>query len=167
MSPADLRAGYLELIRQLGELRLIPFVFGGYAEDALLWGRTMRDHSDVDVMVQRSELDDRRRQFAKIGFEQFDTYYELVPGKPQVLNGERDGIHLEVSVLETDGERDYFFVDAPDGKRYRFYMESAAFDYPAFFDRRCKRADGVAAGAVPHSRESEDHAGVRGVPCAR
>lgn len=129
MAGADLRGGYIELIRQLGELSPIPFAFGGYAEDALLWGRTMRDHSDVDVMVRRGDLEEWMRQFATLGFDHFDTYYELIPGKPQVLNGELTGVHLEVSILETDGERDYFVVEAGD-RRFRMYMESATFSYP-------------------------------------
>ena len=86
MAAADLRAGYLELIRKLGAVRPTIFVFGGYAEDALIYGRTMRDHSDIDVMIRRRELEMRLPQFAALGFDHFDTYYELIPGKPQVLN---------------------------------------------------------------------------------
>jgi hypothetical protein len=132
MTQAELNQRYLDLIRRLGGLEPTVFVFGGFAEDALVWGKITRSHSDVDVMVRRGDLQDRLRQFAELGYENFDALYELVPGRPQVLNGAVDGAHLEVSVLEDDrGDRLFLFVDAPDGKRYRFYMEPDTFVWPA------------------------------------
>jgi predicted nucleotidyltransferase len=124
----DLRAAYLDLIGELWALSPKVYVFGGYAEDALLWGKTMRDHSDIDVLVRRVQLDERMRQFAALGFERFDVYYEPRPGMPQVLNGEKGGLHLEVSIVDRDGERDYFYLEAGD-RRYRMYLEPLTFDY--------------------------------------
>ena len=49
-------AGYLALIDRLTTVRPPVFVFGGYAEDALLVGRTTRPHDDVDVLVGRVDL---------------------------------------------------------------------------------------------------------------
>lgn len=132
MTQAELNQRYLDLIRRLGRLEPPVFVFGGFAEDALVWGKITRSHSDLDVMIRRGELEGRLRQFAGLGYENFDTFYELVPGRPQVLNGAVDGAHLEVSMLEDDrGERLFFLVDAPDGRRYRFYMEPGTFSWPA------------------------------------
>lgn len=126
----DTGAVYIDLIRQLGQLRPAVYVFGGFAEDALLEGRILRSHSDIDVLVRRSELEHRMRQFTELGFEHFDLFYQLEAGRPQVLNGERVGAHLEVCIFEEDGPELYFLVDAPDGRRYRIYVEPDAFKQP-------------------------------------
>jgi hypothetical protein len=39
-------------------------VFGGFAQDALIAGTSMREHGDVDVIVWRDELQDRFVEFA-------------------------------------------------------------------------------------------------------
>lgn len=48
---------YSELIERLSALDPPVFVFGGFAEDAVLHGKVTRRHGDVDVLVVRDQLD--------------------------------------------------------------------------------------------------------------
>ena len=50
---------YLPLLRDPDDVRATRDVFGGFAEDALLHGTSVRTHQDVDVLVGREPT--RRR----------------------------------------------------------------------------------------------------------
>ena len=93
-------AGYLALIDRLTTVRPPVFVFGGYAEDALLAGRTTRPHGDVDVLVGRVDLAEHLERFAEWGFPSFEIYFEVVPGSPLVYHAASDGIELELGVYD-------------------------------------------------------------------
>jgi hypothetical protein len=77
-----MKQSYLELIGAMSELDPPLFVFGGVAEDALLDRRLSRPHADVDVMVARDELDQRKRQCDALGFRDFEVNYEAIRGRP-------------------------------------------------------------------------------------
>jgi len=124
---------YLELIARIGNWEPPPFIFGGFAEDALLHGVISRPHNDVDVLVFREQLNLYIPQAKNLGFEDFDINYEPIPGKPLVLNAEHGGLHLEISMFERDGEDKAYFVviGGADGKLYRVYLPDDAFTFPA------------------------------------
>jgi hypothetical protein len=123
--------GYLGLIAALGELEPAVCLFGGFAEDALLHGSVSRAHSDVDVLVVREKLADRLEQFRRLGFVDFETYYETVPGRPLVLNGERGGLHLELGIFEVDARgRPFFEVRDSDGVLCRITLAAGALEHP-------------------------------------
>jgi hypothetical protein len=63
----------LELIARLMDLEPPLYLFGGYAEDALLYGRTSRPHNDVDILVWADELSLRLEQARSIGFTDFEV----------------------------------------------------------------------------------------------
>ncbi len=93
-------AGYLALIERLTAVRPPVFVFGGYAEDALLAGRTTRQHDDIDVLVAKVDLAEHLQRFAEWGFASFEVYFEVVPGSPLVYHAAADGIDLELGVYD-------------------------------------------------------------------
>ena len=94
------QAGYLALIERLTSVQPPVFVFGGFAEDALLAGRTTRPHGDVDVLVGRADLVEHLRRFGDWGFPAFEIYFEVVPGSPLVYHSALDGIDLELGVFD-------------------------------------------------------------------
>ena len=123
---------YLELIARIGNWEPPTFIFGGFAEDALLHGVISRPHNDVDVLVFREQLNLYIPQAKNLGFEDFYVYYEPIPGRPLVLNAANEGLHLEISIFERDGDgRAYFVViGGADGKLYRVYLPDDAFAFP-------------------------------------
>ena len=92
--------GYRELIDRLSMVRPPAFVFGGYAEDALLAGRTTRPHGDVDVLVARVDLDAHLQRFAEWGFPSFEILFDVVPGSPLVYHAASGAIELELGVYD-------------------------------------------------------------------
>jgi hypothetical protein len=65
--------GYLSLIQDLWAVEPSVYVFGGFAEDALLDGRVTREHGDVDVLVARAELPIQLNRFSDLGFPDFTS----------------------------------------------------------------------------------------------
>ncbi len=123
---------YVELIARIGSWKPPLFVFGGFAEDALLNGTISRPHSDLDVIVLRDQLDVYITQAKRLGFDNFNIYYEPIPGKPLVLNAEHNGLHLEISIFErdVDGRACFVVIGGADGGLYRVYLPDDAFTFP-------------------------------------
>ena len=76
---------YPELLAALMTFEPPVHVFGGFAEDALLHGRTQRPHDDVDVLVGRHELDVQVENARQIGFGPFKSRFEPLTGRPLAL----------------------------------------------------------------------------------
>lgn len=93
-------AEYVPLIRSLMESEAPIRIFGGFAEDALLGGRIRRPHDDVDVMIARDDLDQGLRMFEELGFEPPEIRFEPTAGSPLVMGTVRDGLNLELSVID-------------------------------------------------------------------
>jgi len=91
---------YLPLIDSLMELDAPIRLFGGFAEDALLGGRVRRHHDDVDVLIARDALDLGSRMFEELGFEPPEIRFEPTAGSPLVMGTVRDGLNLELSVID-------------------------------------------------------------------
>jgi len=122
--------GYLALIDRLSVVQPPVFVFGGFAEDALLAGRTTRPHDDVDVLVGRAHLVEHLRRFADWGFPAFEIYFEAVPGSPLVYHSALDGIELELGVFDAlEPGRPSFVLPAEDGLT-RVTLSSDSFSHP-------------------------------------
>jgi hypothetical protein len=101
----DLGTRQLELIAQLAGLEPPPSFMGGYAEDALLAGTVTRPHDDVDLIVRRDQQELRLTQLAELGFTDWETWGEAAPGVPFYLFGQRDGLKLDVGIIDqVDGE---------------------------------------------------------------
>jgi hypothetical protein len=94
----------LDLLRRMSELDPPPFVFGGYAEDALLAGTVTRPHGDVDWLVPRNELALRLEQARTLGFVEFETWGESAPGEPFYLFAQSGDLSIDIGVAdEADG----------------------------------------------------------------
>jgi hypothetical protein len=100
-----LTARQLDLLRRMSQLDPPPFVFGGYAEDALLAGTVTRTHGDVDWLVPRRELALRLAQARTLGFADFETLGESAPGEPFYLVGRNDDLTIDLGVTDEDGGR--------------------------------------------------------------
>jgi len=74
--PPD-RDGYRLLLKQLAALSPPLFVMGGFAEDALLHHRITRQHGDLDVLIVRSQLNQRLQQLKPLGFAEFEVYVPI------------------------------------------------------------------------------------------
>lgn len=106
------------------------YIFGGVAEDAVLDGTLTRPHSDVDVLIRRSEVESRLEQFASLGYRDWETWLQDTAGRAQVLHGSINGIDLEASIFEDDGDELYFEFTAQDGRVLHYFPPPSMFDYP-------------------------------------
>jgi hypothetical protein len=94
----------LDLLRRMSRLDPAPYLFGGYAEDALLAGSVTRRHLDVDWLCPRRELDMRLAQARELGFTEFETWGESAPGEPFYLFAQQGELRLDLGVSdEIDG----------------------------------------------------------------
>lgn len=135
-------SGYLALIHRLTTVRPPVFVFGGYAEDALLAGKTTRPHGDVDVLVKRVDLAGHLQRFVEWGFPTFEIYFEVVPGSPLVFHAASDGIELELGVYDELVPGRPSFVLPADDHLIRVTLPSDSFTHPL------GRIDGVAIRTI-------------------
>jgi hypothetical protein len=133
-----LTARQLDVLRRMSELDPPPFVFGGYAEDALLAGTVTRTHGDIDWLVPRGELALRMTQARTLGFAEFDTLGESAPGQPFYMVARNGDLTIDIGVTDEDGGRLLgriwkigFQVDgaeAPAG--YQFELSNDTYTYP-------------------------------------
>ena len=96
--PAD--AGYLALIDRLATVRPPVFVFGGYAEDALLAGQTTRPHGGR----RRAGREGRPRRappaVRRVGIPVLRGPLRGRAGSPLVYHAASDGIELELGIYD-------------------------------------------------------------------
>jgi hypothetical protein len=132
-----MKSGYLDLLRRVGAQRPAMYVFGGFAEDALLYGKTSRRHEDVDVLVIREDLDRYVREFQAAGFQEYHVYLEDPNGLPTVLHSEHAGLAIELCVFDRDeDDRVYFDIFGdPDETHYRIFLPDDTFTHkPVLID---------------------------------
>jgi hypothetical protein len=91
---------YLPLVGQLALLEPPVFVFGGFAEDAILDRSITRPHGDVDVLVARATLEQHLEQLGRLGFTKFEILFESQPGRPLVLGAAHRGLSVELGVFD-------------------------------------------------------------------
>jgi hypothetical protein len=120
----------IELIAQLMALGPPLFLFGGFAEDALLHGKVSRPHGDIDVFVWLDELQLRLRQAAELGFQDMHVKFEPASGRPLVVGASAQGIELELVVAQRTPEgRAFFELPAEVGVR-RVWLPDDTTAYP-------------------------------------
>jgi hypothetical protein len=126
----DLTAAQLDLIGRLMALDPPVFLFGGFAEDALLHRTVSRPHDDVDVFVWFDELPGRIEQVRALGFDDIESRFEPSPGRPLVVGAARGDLQLELCVGDRSDGRAYFEVPG-DGGLDRVWLADDFLDYPA------------------------------------
>src|SRR5262245_66208290 len=72
----------LELLDALMAFEAPTHLFGGVAEDALLYGSWVRPHEEGDVLVHRPDLDRALAEGRALGFEEFEVRSEPLPASP-------------------------------------------------------------------------------------
>jgi hypothetical protein len=119
----------LKAIEHLMALEPHRFLFGGWAEDALLHGKPTRPHDDIDLLVPLDGLEDLLAQAAKLGFVDPRVKFQVEEGKPIVVAVYGEGQELELIVYQVDGAGRTFF-DLPVGDELqRFWMPDDAFGH--------------------------------------
>lgn len=117
-----------------------PYLTGGFAEDAVLYHRPSREHSDIDWIMIRDDLDYYISLAKKIGFKKFGTYGNNATGEPFYMSctideslwidfviadkDEHGNIYVEIAELLFDT------TDLPPFKPVRIYFDNKLFDYP-------------------------------------
>jgi hypothetical protein len=120
----------IDLIANLMALRPPLFLFGGFAEDALLHGQVSRPHGDIDVFVWLDELELRVQQAAELGFEDMHVKFEPAAGRPMVLGATSQGLELELVVAQRFPEGRGFFELPTDVGVRRMWLPDDATAYP-------------------------------------
>jgi len=124
----------LDLLRRMSRLDPAPYLFGGYAEDALLAGKVTRPHLDVDWLCPRRELDLRLAQARQLGFTEFETWGESAPGKPFYLFAHQGELRLDLGVGDEVEGHNVLLVHnlafAPVPVPYRVALPDDMFDHP-------------------------------------
>src|SRR5687767_12645533 len=94
----------LQLKAIAGLMALEPqrFLFGGWAEDALLYGKPSRPHDDIDLLVSLDELEALLAQVEVLGFTDAQVKFQVEEGKPIVVAAYAEGQELELIVYKTD-----------------------------------------------------------------
>lgn len=129
----------LDLLEQFQEFEPPPFLMGGVAEDALLSGGYTRPHGDLDLLVERSELDDLLRRLRPLGYDAWATRGENASGEPFYLASQDSPVLLELGVTDRNDQGDLYLEIArvhytlgsgepPVG--YRVYLPPNTFSYP-------------------------------------
>ena len=118
-------------------------VFGGFAEDALLHGTSVRSHDDVDVLVGRGELEAQLGNARAIGYSSHEIRFEPIEGMPMVIGTTDGNLDLEISVYDQTTEGIVFFhIPDQDGRLFRVDLSDGVFDYPV------SDLDGIAVRTV-------------------
>ncbi len=135
--------GYGPLLETLMTFEPLVHVFGGFAEDALLHGTSVRSHDDVDVLVNREELEAQLRNARAIGFSSQEVRFEPIDGMPMVIGTTDGNLDLEISVYDRTTEGIVFFhLPDQEGRLFRVDLSDGVFDYPS------SALDGIALRTV-------------------
>ena len=133
---------YRRLLEAVMAFEPTVHVFGGFAEDALLHGTSVRAHDDVDVLVGRDELEAQLRNARAIGFSSQEVRFEPTEGMPMVIGTTDGSLDLEISVYDRTPEGTVFFhIPDQDGRIFRVEL-SGVFDHPV------SSLDGIALRTV-------------------
>lgn len=120
----------LEVIRMAMGWDPEVWLFGGFAEDALLYGKVARPHNDIDLLVWLDQLPNHLDNARSLGFPPFHARWLSSPEWPLALGSVSGEVDLEFCVVaRTDDGRGYF--DFPIGARLvRMWLPEDAFSYP-------------------------------------
>jgi hypothetical protein len=122
---------YLDLLAQLRLFDPPVFVFGGFAEDALLHGSVSRPHSDVDILADRTTLDHHLRDAERIGLTGFEVLFEPKDGIPLVMAASTADLNLEITVYDRTDEGGVFcWMTDAGGRPVQIHLSPGTFEYP-------------------------------------
>ena len=98
-------------------MALVPPVrlFGGYAEDAVLYGSVSRPHDDIDICVWRHDLQACITQLEDLGLATIEVRFEPAPSRPLVVVATDGKVEVEVVVADRTDGRASFDLPGADG----------------------------------------------------
>ena len=139
MTERDATRRQVALIEQLQALTPPPFLMGGVAEEALLDGRLTREHGDLDLLIERSELDGLLRQLRTLGYDGWQAKGENASGEPFYLASAGNPVLLELGVAERNDAGDLYleiarvhftFAHGQPPVGYRVFLPRDTFSHP-------------------------------------
>ncbi len=119
----------LDLISELMVLEPPVHLFGGFAEDAVLYGKVPRPHQDVDVLIWLDQLAMRIEQVRAFGFDSFQVRFDG-PGHPLAVGAQSNGLDLEFCIGERDSRGRAFFYRPSSTGLQRCWLPTDALSYP-------------------------------------
>lgn len=125
-----LERAQLDLIERLMALDPPVHLFGGFAEDAVLFGKVSRPHADVDVLIWLDDLPLRLDQARSLGFGSFETRFEPAPGRPLAVGAVSDGVDLELCVGQRSTDDRGFFELPGESGLQRVWLPPDALTHP-------------------------------------
>lgn len=121
----------LDLISEVMALEPPVHLFGGFAEDAVLYGKVSRPHQDVDVLIWIDQLAMRIEQVRVFGFDSFEVRFEAAPGHPLAVGARSShGLDLEFCIGERDSRGRAFFYRPSSTGLQRCWLPPDALSYP-------------------------------------
>jgi len=120
----------LDLISEVMALEPPVYLFGGFAEDAVLYGKVSRPHQDVDVLIWLDQLAMRIEQVRVFGFRSFEVRFEAAPGHPLAVGAQSNGLDLEFCIGERDSLGRGFFYRPSNTGLQRCWLPPDALSYP-------------------------------------
>ncbi|MFZ5886608.1 MAG: hypothetical protein ACOYYF_03985 [Chloroflexota bacterium] len=121
----------LDLISELMIWEPPVYLFGGFAEDAVLYGKVSRPHQDVDVLIWLDQLAMRIEQARALGFHSFEVRFEAAPGHPLAVGAQSHrGLDLEFCIGERDTQGRAFFYRPSSTGLQRCWFPPDALSYP-------------------------------------
>jgi hypothetical protein len=128
------------LLKKMSAANPQPFIMGGYAEDAILFGHETRPHSDIDWLIPRSKLEDYNRVAKDLGLPNMGVYAKRKDGVPvYVAWTDDESFWIECVVIDTDEEGGFYLelgellfdtTGLPPFKAFRIYLPPDTFKYP-------------------------------------
>jgi hypothetical protein len=127
---SDTTTGQLDLIRTLMAIDPAFILFGGFAEDALLYAGVSRPHDDVDVLVWLDELPARQAQLSELGFGDFEVRFEPAAGRPLAVGALGGPVDLELCIGQRTKDGSLYF-ELPDvSGPQRVWLPEDALEQP-------------------------------------
>ena len=123
-------ANHRPLIERISQLDPPLFLFGGVAEDVLMFGDIDRPHGDVDVLVRRSALASVMDQCEQLGFGSLQVFYEPRADLPLVLGGSDGTFDIELGVSDEEDGEHFFVAGDAEGRLFRVSLPSDVYEYP-------------------------------------
>lgn len=120
----------LETIATINERELPVLMFGGFAEDAWLYGEPSREHADLDYLGFREDVPEILSELKELGFEQEDI--EEGKDKPQKYVLRHGSVAVDIIPIEHRQEEGGAYIDVRnyDDSVYRVELPDEVLDYP-------------------------------------
>jgi hypothetical protein len=117
-----------------------PYLTGGFAEDAVLYHKPSRRHSDIDWFMLRDDLEHYQMLAERLGFETINTYGTDASGQPFYMSCTADeSLWIDFAIADRDSDGNPYVEVAellfdtsglPPLKPIRIYFDRDILNYP-------------------------------------